>query len=355
MISFVQRSKKTRLSLLALFLAGAALLLLLPACSSYYDGPKSINYDGSKFFNPGAPRKAGFMTFLRWRLTGERGEWPEGERPNPYDAVPVDQVTGSYLTVTYIGHATFLIQTAGLNILTDPVFSDRASPFSFVGPKRTHKPGIQWDNLPKIDLVLISHNHYDHMDLPTLERLWERDKPRMIAPLGNDTIIQNYNEDIAVEAYDWYDQVAINDQIVIHLDPMQHWSARGLFDRNKALWAAFTVETPDGNIYFSGDTGYGDGSYFKEARSRHGEFRFAILPIGAYEPRWFMGYSHMAPDEAMKAHFDLGAPPTVASHFDVFQLTDTPYGAAREELNKLKKDFPEANFRVLEIGESWVF
>ncbi|MFW2366065.1 MAG: MBL fold metallo-hydrolase, partial [Desulforhopalus sp.] len=242
------------------------------------------------------------------------------------------RVNGGDLRVSYVGHATVLIQTGGLNILTDPVLSDRASPVKWAGPRRVHPPGIELGNLPAIDVILISHNHYDHLDLPALEQLWLRSRPRIIVPLGNDSIIAEYNSEIKSEAWDWGDEVQLTEDLSVHLDPMHHWSARGFFDRNRALWAAYTITGPEGNIYFAGDTGYGNGDYFRAAKEKYKSFRLAILPIGAYEPRWFMAYGHMNPEECLRTFKDLGGPMVLPIHHKVFQLADTGYNQPLEAL-----------------------
>ena len=200
-----------------------------------------------------------------------------------------------------MGHASLLLQTAGLNILIDPVWSERVSPVSFAGPKRVNDPGIAFEALPPIDVVLVSHCHYDHLDVETLSRLAAAHRPRVITPLGNDTIMQAHDPAIRAEAYDWHQRIELGNDVAVTLVPTRHWSARGLTDRNKALWASFVIETPAGRIYHVADSGYGDGHHFRAARDRYGPFRLAILPIGAYEPRWFMRDQHMNPEEAVRA------------------------------------------------------
>ena len=297
------------------------------ALNNYYKGPINDHFDGKQFYDPEAPYKKTFFDFLKWRITAKKTRWPSKIANVGFDNPPA-RIYGSDLRVSYIGHVTFLIQTAGLNILTDPVWSKRASPFEFVGPKRVIDPGIKFEDLPKIDLVWISHNHYDHLDLKTIDLLFQKHKPRIITPLGNDSIIKKYNSEILVEAYDLGDEILVADQVKFHLSPMQHWSARGLFDRNKALWAALTIETKSGNIYFVGDSGYGNGRYFKKDQEKFGNYRLALLPMGAYQPKWFMEYAHMSPEDMIKSHLDLGMPYTIPSHFDVFPLADDEWGEA---------------------------
>ena len=218
-------------------------------------------------------------------------------------------------------------QTAGLNLLLDPVWSERASPFRFVGPKRVNDPGIAFADLPPIDVVLVSHGHYDHLDLTTLSRIAAAHPARVITPLGNDTIMRNHNPAIAAEAYDWDSRVDIGMGVAVTLVAARHWSARNLADRNMSLWASFVIKAPGGRIYFVADSGYGDGQYFRGARKRHGPFRLAILPIGAYQPRWFMRDHHMNPAELVQAFIDCGAEIALAHHYGTFQLTDEPIDA----------------------------
>ena len=244
----------------------------------YYDGPQSAHYDGDRFLNPGFAAYRGGdprLFFNRWAKGEGRAQWPEQVAVRP--SVPPRRVDGDAMRVTWIGHASVLVQTQGLNILTDPIWSDRASPFSFIGPKRVRAPGIRFDDLPKIDLILISHNHYDHMDLPTLQRLWERDRPVIVSSLGNDSILGA--EGIRSVALDWKQSIQVGAARVV-AERNHHWSSRWGADRNRALWSAFTLQLPGGNIFFAGDTGWGDGQWARESASR--PVRLAILPIGAY-------------------------------------------------------------------------
>ena len=311
----------------------------------------SDHFDGRKFFDPWQKRGApGFGEVLKWMLLRRRPKWPNRVEVECYD-VPPRRVDGTALRITYVGHMTYLIQTASINILTDPVWSNRVSPFLFAGPKRVIEPGIRWKDLPPIDCVLLSHNHYDHLDLKTLDRLWKDHRPRIIAPLGNDRTIEAFNVAINIETYDWGESAQVGEGVKVHLHPTLHWSARGLWDRNRALWAAFNIETPGGNIYFVGDSGYGEGVHFKSAKARFGAFRLALLPMGGYEPRWFMEPVHMDPAEMIKAHQDLGEPWTVPGHFDVFQLTDEPYGDALRRLDAAKLECVKGErIRALKVG-----
>jgi len=319
-----------------------------------YHGPIFDHFDGRRFFNPGKPMDKTFVDVLKWYATREPQPWPAFSALPATDKPP-GRVAGNRLRVGFVGHVTLLIQTQGLNILTDPVWSDRASPFTWIGPRRVHPPGIHFEDLPAIDLVLISHNHYDHLDLATIERLWHRDRPRIITPLGNDALIHGRIPEAQIEARDWGDQVVISPGLTIHLEPMHHWSARSPWDRNRALWAAFVLSTPGGNLYFVGDSGYGGGDFFREASKKHGPFRLVVLPIGSYDPRWFMTYQHMNPEEAVRAWNDLGQPPMLPIHYRAFQLADTGYEVPLRDLQTAMAAaaVPEGSIRPLMAGEHW--
>jgi len=326
--------------------------------SRYYSGPLSGHFDGEVFFNPqGAPPR-GRRDVLRWmvgsRFRGTRAKWP-ARAPSPYADRPPARVDGSGLRVSYVGHASFLLQTAGLNILLDPVWSERVSPFRFVGPKRVNDPGIALTDLPPINVVLVSHGHYDHLDLPTLVQLAAAHRPRIIAPLGNDAIMLDHDPKIAAEAYDWGDRIDIGDGVSVTLVPTRHWSARSLSDRNMSLWASFVIEAPAGRIYFVGDSSYGDGRIFRDVRERQGPLQLALLPIGAYEPRWFMCDQHMNPAEAVQAFRDCGAERALGHHYGTFQLTDEAIDApllALADALRTADILPE-RFRTLRPGQVW--
>ncbi len=318
----------------------------------YYQGPVSDHFDGEHFFNPGRRWTKSSSDLLKWMLERRSERWPK-DHPSPFSDRPPRRITGFDMRVSFVGHASFLIQTAGLNILLDPVWSDRVSPFRFAGPKRVNAPGIDFARLPPIDVVLVSHNHYDHLDITTLRRLHADHAPRIITPLGNDTIIKTAHSDIRVEAHDWGDRVDLGNGVYVHLEEAYHWSARGIRDRLRALWAAFVIETPGGKIYHIGDTGFHDGKIFPAVREKHGLIKLAILPIGAYEPRWFMAEQHMNPDEAVRAFIASGAQRAVAHHWGTFQLTHEGVTTPPADLRKALKAHGviEERFAVLRPGE----
>ena len=285
----------------------------------YHQGPRSDHFDGTRFFNPGEPdTDRTLLQVLRWKLVGGAAKWPTSVPVTP--AKPDARADG--IRVTMVGHATLLIQAAGLNILTDPVWSDRASPVRFAGPKRVTAPGIAFDDLPPIDAVLISHNHYDHMDVETLRRLQATHDPLMVMPLGNDAIVRAAVPGARIAAGDWHDRIAIGENAGTTLTRANHWSARGVGDRRMALWSGHFVDTPAGSVWFAGDTGYGNGGVFSDIRERHGAPDVALIPIGAYEPRWFMAPQHVNPAEAVRILQDSGARNALGIHWGTFQLTD---------------------------------
>jgi L-ascorbate metabolism protein UlaG (beta-lactamase superfamily) len=290
--------------------------------NTYYQGPVSDHFDGVRFFNPGGMGPRNRWAFLRWQLSDRGASWP-ASFPSPFAADrPPARIDGDAVRVTHIGHASLLLQTRGRNILIDPVWAERASPFSFIGPRRVNPPGVAFADLPKIDAVLVTHNHYDHMDVGTIGRLWQRFRPRIVTPLGNDTILKGAVPDLVADAVDWDATVDLGDGLVVHAEPTQHWSARGTGDRSHALWASFVVQAGARKIYCVGDSGFGTGATFERVRGRHPDLALALLPVGAYEPRWFMRNAHMNPDEAVRALQLCGAAQAFGHHWGTFHLTN---------------------------------
>lgn len=316
----------------------------------YYDGPVSDHFDGLRFFNPGQPDNVkGLRALLRWKLAGRAAAWPRSVPIAPI--TPQPRVAG--LRITMVGHASLLIQAAGLNILTDPVWSDRASPFTFVGPKRATIPGIAFDDLPPIDLVLISHCHYDHLDVATLRRLQAVHAPLMAMPLGNDSIIRSAVPDARCLAGDWWARLPLGDGFATTLTPALHWANRWPTDVRMALWSGHFLTTPAGSVWFAGDTGYGDGAIFREIAARLGACDVALIPIGAYEPRWFMADQHVNPAEAVRIFRDTQAERALGIHWGTFQLTDEARDAPRLELAAalVQAGLPPTHFVAAQPGE----
>jgi len=343
---------------------GTAILFLVAALSLapslippfldriYYRGPASDHFDGARFFNPGMPpppRRDPNRFLRRWAGAGDRAEWPDRVPVTP--TVPPRRVAGEEMRVTWIGHATVLVQTQSLNILTDPLWSDRTSPLSFIGPRRVRAPGVRFDDLPRIDLVLVSHNHYDHMDVATLRRLWQRDRPLIVTSLGNDALLRSHG--IEAVARDWGGTVRAGPAEVV-VERVHHWSTRWDTDRNRALWSGFTVRLPGGAVFFAGDTGWGDGSWPREA-ARHGPFRLAILPIGAYEPRDVMMGSHVDPGEAWRIFEMLNPGVALGVHWGTVQLTFEAIDDPPRRLAALRRarNVPSERFIVTEVGRTF--
>jgi len=339
---------------LAALMGGAGWSRYKRSTNPYYTGPVSDHYNGLSFFNPDGAPPSSFANLLKWQFQEERAEWPD-VYPSPYaGAKPETNVDGKDIQVTMIGHATLLIQTNGLNIITDPVFSKRASPFQFAGPKRHNPPGVPFADLPKIDIILVTHNHYDHLDLLSLEKLVDRDNPLILTPLGNDTIIKTKVPDANIQIGDWGDVVAVADT-KIHFEPCHHWSARGTKDRRMALWSAFVIETPTRRIYHIGDTGFHRGINYKAVAAKFGSFDLTITPVGAYEPRWFMKNQHQNPAEAVEGFKLCNTQHAIGHHWGTFQLTNEAIEAPRQALAKaLEENAIEAErFQALAPGQVW--
>jgi L-ascorbate metabolism protein UlaG (beta-lactamase superfamily) len=253
--------------------------------------------------------------------------------------------------VTWIGHSSFLIRLPGLNILTDPVFSERCSPVGWAGPKRVRAPGVALADLPPIGLILLSHNHYDHMDIQALRRI-RRAHPQaaIVTSLGNAAFLARKGLAGAVELDWWQSTVAAG--ATVTATPARHFAARTLWDRNETLWCGFMLEAAGQKIYFAGDSGY--TRYFAEIRQRLGAPDLALIPIGAYEPRDFMGPVHIDPAEAVQAFLDVGAKRAIGMHFGTFQLTAEAIGAPALELTAAltAKYLVGDDFIVLDVGAS---
>ena len=367
----------------------------------YYEGPPSDHFTGERFFNPDgddttAPPSGQSRTGFLWsRLTGEgQPDWPERVAVRPSPPAERPPLKAGEMRVTWVGHATALIETPGLNILTDPVSSERAGPFG-VGPERVAAPGVRFEDLPPIDLVVVSHNHYDHMDLATLKRLWERDRPAFVTSLGNDAFIRssgiggNPGEQYIVPL-DWRDMAtgdlfersnsdSLRDSylftnigslrappglpfaspVSVTVTRNHHWGSRWGTDRNRALWSSFVIDTPSGAIFFAGDTGLGDGEWPAEAlAAAGGPIRLALIPIGAFRfrPGQLGTGSHIGPPDALKVWNRLGRPWTLPIHWGTFRLSSEAYDTPPRMLAELMRcaGGPADAFAAREIGGPWL-
>ncbi|HJU84257.1 MAG TPA: MBL fold metallo-hydrolase [Holophagaceae bacterium] len=303
-----------------------------------------------RFVNPwGRHPMAGLRHLLQWKLGARPAPWPtwveDPLQPEPPDPGHAESV------ITFINHATLLIRTRTLNLLTDPVFSERTSPVSWAGPRRIRRPGLDLDRLPPIHGILLSHNHYDHLDATSLRALQARHRPWILAPLGVGGMLRSLGMDRVTEL-DWWQTVEREGHRITCTPPAQHFSGRGLFDRNRSLWGGFVVDGPGPRVYFAGDTGY--APFFHDIRERCGAPDLALLPIGAYAPRWFMSAVHMDPSEAVRAHLDLGAARSVGIHWGTWQLTDEGLEEPLRELEAARtaSGLPPEAFQVLEHGGS---
>jgi L-ascorbate metabolism protein UlaG (beta-lactamase superfamily) len=329
-----------------------------PESRIYYHGEKSAHFDGTHFFNPdgesgtGGARNEGASGFLK--IAMGRTDKPKWPRSVPVQqTVPPRRVQGMAMRVTWIGHATTLVQTQGLNILIDPVWAWRDSPLQLVGPKRVRKPGVKLTDLPPIDVVLISHNHYDHLDAGALKYLARRDKPLIITGLGNDMLLAEHG--LKAEARDWGSRVRVKDDVSVVLVRAHHWSARWINDIDRSLWVGFRVELPGGDIYYAGDTGAGDMRWAVEAKGV-GPIRLALLPIAPYHVVGPPTGNHIDPAQAVTAFGQLGAAYAVGVHWGTFELGTEAIDDPPKRLNAalLAQNFDPARFKTLDVGASWM-
>jgi L-ascorbate metabolism protein UlaG (beta-lactamase superfamily) len=313
-----------------------------------YQGPVSDHFDGERFQNMRPGPHGGLGKFLRWQWTRDRPPWVD--RDPPPGPPPPRRVERGSMRVTFVNHATVLIQQDGVNVLTDPIWSERASPVSFAGPRRHRPPGIRFEDLPPIQAVLVGHNHYDHLDLPTLRRLQQAHRPHFFCGLGNKALLERAGLE-RVSELDWWQTARLGESVELVAVPVQHFSNRGLFDRDRTLWLGYVVRGPAGMAYFASDTG--SGPHFTEVRRRLGAPRLAVLPIGAYRPEWFMSAVHVSPAEALTAHLALGAGTSVGMHHGTFSLADDGQDEPAAALHAALERHPEPRprFWTLEFGE----
>jgi L-ascorbate metabolism protein UlaG (beta-lactamase superfamily) len=309
---------------------------------------RSDHFNGKTFFNPGETSERGFLDLLKWKMTSRAAPWPERVEVIRQPLPPAPAPDG--VVATWVGQSTFVIRSASATILTDPIYSERAGPARWLGPRRVAPPGVEFDAVPKVDVVLLSHDHYDHCDIPTLRRLARRDDPLVVSPLGHRPLLAGAGLRRVVEL-DWWESHACGPGTEVTLVPALHWSRRRPFGTNRRLWGGFMLGTAGRLVYFAGDSGY-QGGLFSEIGRRCGAPDLALIPIGAYEPRWFMRAAHMDPEEAVRVHRDVGARRSIAMHWGTFQLTDE---AREEPVRRLEASRGEgADFAALQIGGSVV-
>jgi L-ascorbate metabolism protein UlaG (beta-lactamase superfamily) len=318
--------------------------------------PVSDHCDGEHFFNPHAVAGRTFVDVLKWMRTRERAPWPAAVPLRPYDPPPSSVAPGQ-VAITFIGHSTFLVRTASMTLITDPVFTTNAGPYGRMGPARVRPPALRPSALPPIDLVLVTHNHYDHLQPLSLALFAGR---AFVAPLGLRGLLppERGGDGAASSSrknyeLDWWQRVMI-DGAEITCVPAQHFSARTPWDRNQTLWCGFVVSVDGVTVYFAGDTGY--TPQFAEIAARFESIDVALLPIGAYEPRWFMQPIHMNPEDAVRAHLDLRPRVSIGMHFGTFRLTDEGIDDPLRALERARASAgvdPEA-FRTLDFGETVV-
>jgi L-ascorbate metabolism protein UlaG (beta-lactamase superfamily) len=302
------------------------------------------HFDGKRFYNPGAPQARGLRDVIRWQLTSRKERSP-AFISDVSQTVPPRVIGNGEIHATLINHSTVLLQHRGLNILTDPIWSERASPVSFAGPRRRRIPGVSQEALPPVDIVLLSHNHYDHLDLPTLRWLSSRGGAVFIVPLGVARLLRS--EKIGpVHEFDWGEEHQVRGLTFCSV-PAFHFAARGISDRNKTLWCGYVIKAQDSLIYYAGDTAFGD--HIAAIRDRFGPPDLSLLPIGAYEPRWFMSPVHMAPEQAVDAHRILGSATSIAIHHGTFQLADEGLDTPAQSI---AGSAAPPSFLVLKNGES---
>ncbi len=308
---------------------------------------------GTKFRNPEVTVKWSLRDFCRWVFRPRPKPWPISVNNNSHPPPPASVAPGE-LAVTFIGHSSFLLQFPDAGVLTDPIFSERASPVSWAGPKRVRPPGVKFKQLPPINLVLLSHDHYDHMDLGTLRRLRKAFHPLFVTGLKNGPVLRSLKIKQPVEL-DWWQSYRVSENTTVTMTPAQHFSGRRPWGRDTTLWGGFVLETQGWRVCFAGDSGY--AGHFREIGRRFPGLDLALIPIGAYNPRWFMSPVHMDPAEAVQTHIDLGARQSIGMHFGAFQLTDEDIDEPVQWLARARAETglaPE-QFSVLEPGQTVVF
>ena len=331
------------------------LVVFLGGCVSESKYPVTDHFDGERFYHANLGSDKSFWSVVKWSFTRPDANYPEWIQNKFKPELPKELPVGK-VAATFVNHASFLLQTKNFNFLTDPLWAKRTSPVSFAGPKRFRDPGIKIEELPQINFVIVSHNHYDHMDLQALEDLHKKFKPVFVMPLGNATYLKDI-EGINIVELDWWQATTVTHQgetAKITLVPAQHWSSRSLTDKRKALWGGYVVEADQRKIYFSGDSGYSKDIFPRIGETWNG-VDLALLPLGAYEPRWFMKDNHMNPEESVQVHLDVKSKMSVAMHYGAFRLSDEMFGQPEIDLETAKKKYSVENYITLDVGQTKIF
>ncbi len=333
---------------------------LFDSTKPLHHGNSTNHFDGKRFHNYNPHEGVFTLSDIgKWQFYEFRDDikklWPDFLDDVKYSTKNIEHVVpNGIIKITFINHATFLIQVNNLNILTDPLFSKRASPLNWIGPKRYRDPGIKLEDLPKIDFIVISHDHYDHCDIRSIKYLQQKFNTKVISGLG----MQNFLKPFGIISHDldWWNKIEAKENMVdIHFVPAIHWSGRyGLLGNNRTLWGGFVISSSSGNIYFSGDTAFGTGNIFKMIKDKFGDFEYTILPIGSYEPRWFMRIHHINPDEAVDIHKIINPKRSIAAHFGCLALSMEGEGKPEEDLMSAmrRNRISASKFLILKHGES---
>lgn len=325
--------------------------LLSAGCCQFsgprWHGPESDHFDGESFHNqvPGDPA---FSDIFRWSRGRIPGNWPSYADAPPAPAPP-ERVGEGELRITFVNHATVLVQMDGVNLITDPIWGEAAGPVPYIARKRRRPPGLRFEDLPPIDAVLLSHDHYDHMDLPTLQRLVAAHHPRILAGLGQAALLATFGITDVAEM-DWWEWTAVNG-LRVWAVPARHGCRRGACDRNGRLWEGFVIRSPSGSVYFAGDTGY--GPHFQQIEDRFGPMTVALLPIAPGLPRKLFAPVHLDAHDAVIAARTLRAVVSIPIHFGTFAQGDESDGEAEAKLRAALREPGSARFVILPNGGSF--
>lgn len=317
-----------------------------------YSGVQSDHFDGKKFINKTGIPANGLAQVFKYITTREPEPWKRNYETFVRD-IPLEKPDDNQVMITFVNHSTFILRYDDMTILTDPVWSKRCSPVQFAGPARFRPPGVKYEDIPPIDLVVISHNHYDHLDKITIQNLIRDHNPKFIVPLGLDHLLRKWGAK-NITALDWWGSSKING-ISIKSVPANHFTSRGTFDRDQTLWCGYVIQQKGHKIYFAGDTGYGE--IFKEIGNREGSIDVSLIPIGAYLPRWFMSPIHVSPQESVMIHKDVNSKQSIGMHFGTFALADDGPDRPIIDLAKERKEqqVDDDSFIVPDEGFTYTF